>query len=471
MKSLLLSVNSWCADFSSLFQKPETISDYLPVLKTMKVRPFFALTCVLSLGACKPAPPKTTPPPPTVSVATVVQLDVPIVRNWIGTLEGFSNAEVKARVAGYVMERNYVEGAAVKKDDQLFLIDPRPFQTALAQAKAQLSQAQAVQERSKLELDKTQTLFKQGVVSQRDIDNNTQTNLANVANVQAATAAVGQAELNLFFTKVTAPVDGIVGIANVGVGDLVGPSTGSMTAMSTVDPIKAKFPISEDEYLTFAKDLSASIEKPLAERKPLADLLLTNGEIYPTKGTMYAVDRQVSIKTGTIIIEVTFPNPGNILRPGQFAKVSATVSSNLGALLVPQRAVTETQGSFAVAVVGADNKVEPRPVKTGERVGTMWVISQGLKPGEQVVVEGLQKMIPDQVVTTKPWVPAPTATPAPTAPPLRSSPAAVNPPPPAAPLPPVAVVPAAAPVPPAVVPVAVPVPPVAAPVNALPVKP
>ena len=443
-------------------KKPEIVPDYLPDLKTMKVRNLFALTCVLSLGACKPAPPKTAPPPPPVSVTSVVQQDVPIVRNWIGTLEGFSNAEVKARVVGYVMERNYVEGAAVKKDDQLFLIDPRPFQTALAQAKAQLSQAQAVQERSKLELDKTQTLFKQGVVSQRDIDNNTQTNLANVANVQAATAAVGQAELNLFFTKVTAPVDGVVGIANVGVGDLVGPSTGSMTAMSTVDPIKAKFPISEDEYLTFAKDLSASLEKPIAERKPLADLLLTNGEVYPTKGTMYAVDRQVSIKTGTIIIEVTFPNPGNILRPGQFAKVSATVSSNLGALLVPQRAVTETQGSFMVAVVGADHKVEPRPVKTGERVGTMWVISQGLKPGEQVVVEGLQKMIPGEVVKTKPWVPAPTATPAPTAPVLRSSPAAVNPPPPAAPVPPVVV--------PVVAPVA-PVAPVVAPVNALPVKP
>ncbi|MCX6976621.1 MAG: biotin/lipoyl-binding protein, partial [Verrucomicrobia bacterium] len=164
----------------------------------MKVRNLFALTCVLSLGACKPVAPKTAPPMPPVSVTSVVQQDVPIVRNWIGTLEGFSNAEVKARVVGYVMERNYVEGAAVKKDDQLFLIDPRPFQTALAQAKAQLSQAQAVQERSKLELDKTQTLFKQGVVSQRDIDNNTQTNLANVANVQAATAAVGQAELNLF---------------------------------------------------------------------------------------------------------------------------------------------------------------------------------------------------------------------------------------------------------------------------------
>ena len=200
----------------------------------------------------------------------------------------------------------------------------------------------------------------------------------------------------------------------------------------------------------------------VAERKPLADLLLTNGEVYPNKGTMYAVDRQVSIKTGTIIIEVIFPNPGNILRPGQFAKVSATVSSNLGALLVPQRAVTETQGSFMVAVVGADNKVEPRPVKTGERVGSMWVISQGLKPGEQVVVEGLQKMIPDEVVKTKPWVDPTAATPAPTAPALRSSPAAVNPPPPAAPVPP-AVIPVVAPAAPAA--------PVVAPVNALPVKP
>jgi membrane fusion protein (multidrug efflux system) len=375
-------------------------------------KPALVALAALALVACrkKEAPPQAGPP--DVLVTPVVQRDTPIVREWLGTLAGSDNADIRARVQGYLMKQDYLDGALVKKGDVLFEIDPRTFEASLAQAKAQFAQAEAVQGRSGAELQKQTELFQKKVTSQRDFDTATQNDLANKAAVEAARAQVEQAQLNLDFTKITAPVNGVVGIANVGVGDLVGPSTGDLASMSTVDPIKARFPISEQEYLGYAKQLTALMDTPLADRKPRSELILADGSVFREKGTFYSLDRQVSVKTGTITIEVLFPNPGNVLRPGQYARVRAVVGDQPGALLVPQRAVMEMQGSYSVAVVGADGKAEIVPVKMGERVGSLWVVTQGLKEGVNVVVEGVQKVRSGMPVVAKPWTPPGTPAPA-----------------------------------------------------------
>jgi membrane fusion protein (multidrug efflux system) len=374
------------------------------------------------LAACDPKAGSDGPPSaPEVLVTPVAQRDVPIVREWLGTLDGSSNADIRARVSGYIQEQKYAEGSVVKKDDVLFLIDPRPAEAALAQARAQVAQAEAQKGRTEAEFQKQKELYDKKVTSQRDFDNATQSNLANVANVEVAKAALQQAELNLAFTKVTAPVDGIAGVANVGIGDLVGPSTGVLLSISTVDPIKAKFPISEQAYLNAAKGLTAAMAQPFAERAGIAELVLADGRVFPEKGRLFSMDRQIAVKTGTIALEVLFPNPGNLLRPGQFAKVRAVVGDQPDALLVPQRAVMEMQGSYSVAIVNADGKAEIVPVKVGERVGSQWVITQGLKAGLNVVVEGVQKVRTGAPVSAKPWTPPGTPVPAP----AEAKPAAV----------------------------------------------
>ena len=330
---------------------------------------------------------------------------MPITREWLGTLDGSSNVEIRAHVTGYITEQKYTDGSVVKKGDVLFLIDPRPFVAQLEEAKAQQGQAEAQQGKSAAELQKQTDLFNKKVTSQRDFDDATQNNLANIANVDATKAAVQQAQLNLDFTKITAPIDGIAGIAQIGIGDLVGQSSGALTTVSTVDPIKAKFPLSEQEYLHFAKDLTERMDKPFAEREAGAILILADGSTYAEKGKFLTIGRQVDVRTGTIPIELLFPNPGNILRPGQYTKVSAVVETQKGALLVPQRAVTEMQGSYSVALVDADNKAEIRPVQVGEVVGSWWVIDKGLNPGEQVIVDGIQKVRAGVPVVAKPWTP------------------------------------------------------------------
>jgi membrane fusion protein (multidrug efflux system) len=357
----------------------------------------------VTLAACQKKEAAAPSGPPEVLVTPVVQQNVPIVREWLGTLVGSDNADIRARVQGYLLKQDYADGALVKQGDVLFEIDPRTFEAALAQAKAQYAQAQAVQGRSGAELLKQTELFEKKVTSQRDFDTATQNDLANKAAVAAAKAQVEQAQLQLDFTKITAPVSGVVGIANVGIGDLVGPGTGELAAMSTVDPIKARFPISEQEYLNYAKQLTSLMDTPMADRKGRSELILADGSVYREKGTFYSLDRQVAVKTGTITVEVLFPNPGNILRPGQYAKVRAVVGDQPDALLVPQRAVMEMQGSYSVAIVGADGKAEIVPVKVGERVGSMWVITQGLKAGLKVVVEGVQKVRTGAPVNAKPW--------------------------------------------------------------------
>lgn len=336
------------------------------------VRRSFTLLSAIALSACQEKDAAAPAGPPEVLVSAVVQQDVPIVREWLGTLDGSSNADIRARVSGYLQEQKYSEGTVVKKGDVLFLIDARPLEAALAQAKAQVTQAEAQQGRTEAELQKQKELFEKKVTSQRDYDNALQSNLANV-----------------------------------GIGDLVGPSTGALTAVSTVDPIKAKFPISEQEYLKFSKELTTAMATPLADRPARSELVLADGQVFPEKGTFFSIDRQVSVKTGTIALEVIFPNPGNLLRPGQYAKVRAVLKTQPNALLVPQRAVMEMQGSYSVAIVGADSRAEIRPVKVGERVGSLWVISEGLKPGEKVVVEGVQKVRTGAPVKARPWtVPA-----------------------------------------------------------------
>jgi membrane fusion protein (multidrug efflux system) len=293
----------------------------------------------------------------------------------------------------------------VKKGDLLFVIDPRPFEAALAQAKAQVTQAEAQQARTEAEFQKQKELYDKKVVSQRDYDNALQMNLSNVAAVDVAKASLQQAQLSLEFTKIVAPVDGIASVANVSIGDLVGPSSGVLMTVSTVDPIKAKFPLSEQEYLTYAKAMTDAMAMPLGERQSRGELILANGQTFAEKGKFLSVDREVNIKTGTIGLEVLFPNPGNVLRPGQFARVRASLDTLPAALLVPQRAVAEMQGSYSLAVIAGDGKAEIRPVKVGERVGSEWIISEGLKAGEKVVVEGLQKVRAGAPVVARPWTP------------------------------------------------------------------
>jgi len=380
-------------------------------------------------------------PPPEVEVVRVQQKDIPISREWIGTLDGMVNAAIKAQVTGYLLTQNYTEGSFVRKGQLLFEIDPRPFQAALdqtqgqlsqstgqlAQAKAQLiqsqaqlAQAQANQRRTQLDVDRYIPLAKQQAITQQDLDNATQNNLAAQAQVdsakaqietakaqiqaadaavEAAKAAVEAARVNLGFTRLASPIDGIAGKAQVQIGNLVSPAGGTITTVSTLEPIKAEFTVSEQEYLSFnrrAHDLN----------RLQLELILADGTTYPQKGKFLFADRQVDPSTGAILLIGQFPNPGNILRPGQYAKVRATVGTVENALLVPQRAVTELQGNYQVAVVGDGNKVAIENVKVGDRVGTQWLINEGLKPGQLVIADGVMKVRPGIQVNPKPFAEA-----------------------------------------------------------------
>jgi membrane fusion protein (multidrug efflux system) len=383
-----------------------------------------------------------------VEVATVEQKDVPIYSEWIGTLDGIVDAEIKSQVTGYIVSKNYTEGSFVKKGQVLFEIDARPFQAALEQAKgelakangqlaqansqllqakAQLGQAEANQGKTQLDVERYTPLAQQKAVTQQDLDNAVQANLAAKAqvkaaeaavetakativaanaSVQAAEGAVKSAELNLGFTKIVSLIDGIAGVATVQVGNLVTPNNPNaqpLTIVSTVDPIRVWFNASEQEYLTNIEHNRTRLDKLEL------DLVLSDGTTYAHKGKFYIADRQVDLKTGSIKLAGVFPNPGNFLRPGQYGRVRSVTSLRENALLVPQRAVTELQGSYRVAVVDNENKVSLRPVKVGEKVGSMWIILDGLKAGETVVAEGTQRIRPDQTVTPKPYQAQPNA--------------------------------------------------------------
>lgn len=342
------------------------------------------------------------PSAPEVEVATVVQKDLPVYSEWIGTTEGLVNAKIRAQVTGYLARQAYKEGASVKKGDLLFEIDPRTFKAALDLAEAQLAIAKAKLGKTQLDVKRYRPLAKESAISQQELDDAVQADLAAKAGVQAAEANVEQARLNLSFTRITSPVDGIAGSANAQIGDLVGPSqTGELTMVSTVDPIKVYFPISEQEYMVLIRGVPKSGAMPEAARQKL-DLILADGSVYPYKGEFSFAERQVDVKTGTIRLATLFPNPGNVLRPGQFGRVRAIMDVKKGAIMIPQRAVIELQGSYQVAVVNPDNKVNIRSVKTGERVENLWVISSGLQPGERVIVEGIQKVKEGMLVSPKP---------------------------------------------------------------------
>src|SRR5260370_10729008 len=372
------------------------------------------------------AKPSVQAPVPVVEVAVAEQRDVPIYGEWIGTLTGQVNADVKAQVTGYLLRRDYKEGSFVHKGQVLFEIDSRPFQAALDQAKGQLAQAQAQrvqdeaqlataeanQHKSQLDVEKYEPLAKADAVSKQDFDDANQTNLANKAQVQAAAAAIAAAKaqiqasqaavetagINLGFTRIVSPIDGIAGIAPAQVGDLVSTSSGPLTTVSTLDPIRDYFTVSEQDYLALQKRFSDSN----ADHWKL-QLILADETTYPHEDEFYFAHRQRNQNTGAIQLAALFPNPGNILRPGQYGKVRAVTRTQSNALLIPQAAVTEQQGSYLVAVVGQDGRVAMRPVQVGERTGTMWVIQEGLKPGDRVVVEGQQNLRPGMPVQIKPF--------------------------------------------------------------------
>ena len=363
-----------------------------------------ALLLVFCLGGCGEKKAAGPPPPPDVQVVTVEQKDVPVYSEWVATLDGYINAQIRPQVSGYLIKRSYEEGTLVRKGQVLFVIDPRPFQAALEQVQAQELEAQARLTKTTLDVERDTPLAREKAIPQAQLDNDIQAQAAAKAGVEAAKAMVEQAQLNLGFTQVRSLVDGVAGLAQGQIGDLVGPST-VLTSVSQVDPIKAYLSVSEQEYLRAAPRISAYLagKEMVNQNDKILELILGDGSTFAQKGWWLLADRQVDPKTGTVRMAGAFLNPGNILRPGQFGRVRTVTQVAKGVALVPQRAVTEIQGSYQVAVVGADKKVSIRPVKVGDRVGSMWIISEGLKPGEQVIAEGIQKVKAGMLVNPKPF--------------------------------------------------------------------
>jgi RND family efflux transporter MFP subunit len=375
-----------------------------PSLSTKALARSAILLMAAALSCCEKPASTTSAAPPEVLVTEVVQKQVPIFREWVGTLNGSENADVRARVIGYLEKRAYQEGGFVKKGDLLFEIDPRPFVAALDQAQGQLQQAQATMIGAELDAKRAKELYQNKVISDQEFTNKTQDYQTKAAAVTAAQAGVEQAQLNLDYTKIISPLDGIAGQAQAQIGDLVG--TGSNTALTTVsqvDPMRCYFPISEQTYWEYADQLKAAMLVPEAERKEPVQLIFPDGSVYSHKGKFAFVDRQVDPKTGTIQVAVNFPNPELTLRPGQYVTARAELKTIPNALLIPQEALSELQGGAQVAVVNSDGKAEIRAVKVGSVFGRLIVITDGLKLGEKVIVEGFQKVRQGMQVSAKPY--------------------------------------------------------------------
>jgi membrane fusion protein (multidrug efflux system) len=364
-----------------------------------------ALTCGLLVSSCSRTAPQAGPAAPEVLVTTVQRRDVPRVLERVATLDGFINANINAQVQGYIISRDYKEGSVVKKGDLLFQIDPRPFEAALAQAKATLAKDQANQAKADADEKRALDLFNKKVISDQERDTAIAAARSSGANVQADEAAMKQAELNLGYTRITSPIDGVAAIANAQVGDLVGPSTGTLTTVSQIDPIKAIVTAGEGPFTDFISRHPDADERQRYVNSLEFELILGNGNVYPQKGKFYALDRNLDPKTGAIRYEVTFSNTGNNLRPGQFGKVRFVADMKQGAMVIPQEAVNELQGNYQVAVVDQNNKVSIRPVKMGQRIDSLWEVTDGLKPGDKVVVQGVQKAREGSTVTPKEWTP------------------------------------------------------------------
>jgi RND family efflux transporter MFP subunit len=362
-----------------------------------------AISLMVDCGCGAKAPP-SAPPPPSVRVTAVVQQDVPLFGEWVATLDGYINAQIQPQVSGYLVKQSYTEGSFVKKGDVLFEIDPRPFQAALDQTRAQLAQAEAQLGKANLDVERDTPLVQARAIAQSQLDNEIQAQLAASASVDAAKAMVAQAQLNLEFTQVRSLVGGVAGFAQGQIGNLVTPST-LLTSVSQIDPIKAYIALSEQEYLHVAERINAIASgRESLSAAPIPELILADGSTYPFKGRFIFTDRQVDPGTGSIRCAAAFPNPNSILRPGQFGRLRVAPDTVKAALLVPQRAVTELQGNYQVAVVDSDNSVDVRSVKVGQRSGTMWIVQSGLKPGENVIVEGMQIVRQGMHVTTEPFM-------------------------------------------------------------------
>jgi len=398
---------------------------------------------VISAGCAKSTASAGVPRPLEVGVAETAQRDVPLYKEWIGTLDGLDNADIKAQVSGYLVRQGYKEGSFVHKGQLLFQIDPRPFQAALDQANGQLAEtqgqltqarahlvqvqaevsvAEANQGRTQLDVNRYSPLVQQEAVSQEDLDNATQNNMAAKAQVQsaqaqvetaraqiiateaavqAAKAAVENARINLDFSHLVSPIDGIPGIAQLQVGALVSPASGAITTVSTLDPIKVYFTPSEQEYLEYTRRFPTAEERQESHKRMELELILADGATYAHKGTFDFANRQVDVRTGAIRLAALFPNPGNILRPGQYGRVRAAIDIQRGALLVPQQAIFDLQGTHEVAVLDGGNRVSVRAVTLGDTVGHQWIVRDGVHPGERVIVDGVQKVRTGMIVTPK----------------------------------------------------------------------
>jgi RND family efflux transporter MFP subunit len=362
----------------------------------------FSIVLVLACGKSKAPPPS---PPPAVEVVHVQQRDVPIYREWVATLDGYRNAQIRSSVDGYLIAQRIREGSFVRKGEVLFEIDPRPFQAAVDQANGDLAARMADERRTARDVARDRPLAEARAIPQNQLDNDVQLHRAAEAAVEAARGAVRQAELNLGFTHVRSLIDGLVGITEVQIGNLVSP-TSVLTTVSQVQPIKAWFAISEQEYLDVADRLDgATVTNDGDGDHALAfELTLTDGSRYPHTGSFLFANRQLDSLTGTLRIATSFPNPTRLLRPGQFARIRAATTIQRNALLVPQRAVTELQGTYQVMVLKPDSTVTVQPVTVGPRVDSLWVITRGLRPNELVVVEGTQKAHTGAKVAPKPYV-------------------------------------------------------------------
>jgi membrane fusion protein, multidrug efflux system len=362
---------------------------------------FAQLIITLSLAivsGCEQQKPQA-PSPADVQVVNVSQHDVPLNREWVGSLDGSINAQIHAQVSGYIIKQDYKEGEVVKQGDILFEIDPRPFKASLAQANGALAQARALLGKATQDVERYTPLVKDKAISQEELDDAIQARLIALAQVQSAQAALDLAKLNLAFSHITSPITGVAGLIRSQIGDLVGPNTGTLTTVSTIDPIKVFFPLTEQDYLALK---TASGSKNVISTDQQFDLILTDGTTYPIKGTFYALDNQIDVNTGTLKAVVQFPNPQGLLRPGQYGKVRATIGVHKNALCVPSRSLTELQGSYQLATVDSTNKTHITTVTIGPEYGNEVVIESGIQAGDHIILDGIQKIKDGAVVNPVP---------------------------------------------------------------------